>query len=194
MALPVGLVPAFVFVLTVGFAVPVTVGSHLFYRLDDAGFAAALRVAGIEAGCLYLVGVLVVWAVAGGFELWEVAAVLLGVGAVAGVVLMILPLLVGRHVVERFRDVDGETALRFATYGWPVVMLVVFGVFIAPGGPAHGDLLWLDGPRTCVVGFCGISIPLAGALLLEAAVAILGPGIVGTLLHAAMVARERRPV
>jgi hypothetical protein len=184
MALPDGLVPVAVFVLTVGVAVPVTLGSHLFYRAGETGFTAALRAALAEAAGLYLVGVLVVWSIAGGVGLWEIPVTLLVAGALALVVLGVVPLAVGRRLVRRFGAVDGETALRFATYGWPVAMLAVFGVFVAPGGVVRGDLLSLGGERACLAGFCGVSVSLIGAVALEAFVAVFGPGAVGVVLSA----------
>jgi hypothetical protein len=187
MTLPVGLVPVFAFVLTVGIAVPVTLGSHLFYRSCNARFGSALRVALIEASGLYFVGILVVWAIAGGVELWDIATTLLVVGALALVVLTVFPLIVGRRCIQYFRPVDRETALRFATYGWPITMLVVFGIFIAPGGLARGDLLSLGGERICVAGFCGIGVSFVMAVILEVVVAVLGPGIVGLILYSSAV-------
>ncbi|WP_435174590.1 hypothetical protein [Halorussus sp. AFM4] len=183
MPFPVGLIPVFVFVITVGIAVPVTLGAHLFYRSRDGRFRSELRIALIEASGLYLVGILVVWAIAGGLELWEIAITLLVVGALALVVLTVFPLIVGQRVIQHFRAVDRETALRFATYGWPIAMLVVFGIFIAPGGLVRGDLLLLGGERICVAGFCGISVSFAMALILELVVAALGPGLVGLALY-----------
>ena len=75
-----------------------------------------------------------------------------------------------------------------------VVAFVVFGVFAAPCGFAGGHLLDLGGERTCLVGFCGVAVPLVGAVLLELAVsvAVLGPGLVGSALHS-LVGRTRGP-
>jgi len=185
MALPTGLVPAFVFVLTVGIAVPVTVGSHLIYRNGNEAFSSTLRGAFLGAGVLYLVGSLVVWVVAGGIGLWEIPVTLLVVGVVALIVLMVLPLMVGQRVVQQFQGADRGTALRFATYGWAITMFVVFGIFLAPGGVVHGNILSLGGERVCLVGFCGISVSFAGAVILEAFVALLGPGGTGLVLHVA---------
>lgn len=182
MALPTGLVPVFVFALTVGVAGTAAVVAHLFYQTGNGTFASALRDALLVTGGVYLVGVGVVWAIAGG-PLWGVPAALVGAGLVALVVSVGLPLAVGQQVVQRTSDADPETALRCATYGWPVAMLVVFGVFVAPGGVVGGDLLDLDGARTCLLGFCGIAIPFAAAVVLELLLAVLGPGIVGVGLY-----------
>lgn len=182
MALPVGLLPVFVFVLTVGISVPVAMGAFLFAGRGRGSFAAALRAALIEAGGLYVLGVFVVWAIAGGPELWEVAVMLLVTGLVAFGSLMALPLAVGRVLVQRVRSVDYQQALRATTIGWPLAMLGVFGIFIAPGGPTSGTLFSLGGPSTCVAGFCGITIPFAIAVGVALTIAILGPGIIGIVV------------
>lgn len=197
MTLPTGLVPVTAFVLTVGVSVPVTLGTHLSYRNGGGSFGAALRAAFAEAGLLYLVGVGVVWAVAGGLPLWEVAATLCLAGVFAVTVLAALPLFVGRRLVERVAEVDSETALRYATDGWPVATLAAFTIFVAPGGLFEGTLLALGGERTCLAGFCGISRSLLAAVLLELLVAVLGPGVVGLALYAStattrVVTPERR--
>lgn len=191
MALPTGLVPVTVFALTVGIAVPVTLGSHLFYRHGSSSFRAALRAALAEASLLYLVGVLVVWAIAGGLSLWEVAATLLVAGVVAFVVLTALPLVVGRLLVRRVAGVDSETALRYATYGWPVAMFAVFGMFAAPGGLATNAFFDLGGERVCLVGHCGIAVGFAVAVVLELLVAVLGPGLVGLAIASSSATRGR---
>ncbi|WP_327051661.1 hypothetical protein [Halomicrococcus gelatinilyticus] len=192
MALPTGLVPVLVFVLTVGIAVPVTLGSHLIYRNGNGAFGSALRIALLEASVLYLVGILVIWAIAGGLELWEIPITLLVTGVLTLIILVMLPLIVGRRFIQHFRPVDRETALRFATYGWPITMLMVFGTFIAPGGLVHGDLLLLGGKRICVAGFCGIGVSFVMAMVLEIVVAVLGPGIVGLVLYSSAVRTYER--
>lgn len=183
MALQAGLIPVLVFVLTIGIAVPVTLGSHLIYRNGNGAFGSALRIALFEASVLYLVGILVIWAIAGGLELWEIPITLLVTGIFALIVLIAFPLIVGQRVIQHFRGVDRETALRFATYGWPIAMLVVFGLYIVPGGLVHGDLLSLGGNRICLAGFCGIGVQFALAVVLEVFVALLGPGIAGLVLY-----------
>lgn len=183
MALPIGLVPALVFALTVGVSVSVTAGAYVIHRTGGGAFAQALRTAAVGAGGLYLVGTVAVWAIAGGIGLWEVPVALLAAGAFASIMSLTLPLTAGQRIVRRVRGVDGDTALRFSTYGWPVAMSVVFGVFVAPGGLVRGDALSLGGRQICLAGFCGISAPLAATAALEAAVAVLGPGVVGVVLH-----------
>jgi hypothetical protein len=191
-ALPTGLLPVLAFVLTVGVAAPVTLVAHLRSRDGSRSFATALRTALLAAGGVYLAGVVVVWVVAGGLPLWEVAAALAAAGVAALAVLVVGLLLVGRRLVRRTRGTDPDTGLRFAAYGWVVAALVVFGLFVAPGGFAGGHLLDLGGERACLVGFCGVAVSLVGAVLLELAVAVLGPGLVGSALHA-VAGRTRGP-
>ncbi|SEK31773.1 hypothetical protein [Haloferax larsenii] len=182
MALPTGLLPVFVFVVTAGVATLVTLGAYLSWRRGSRSFSAGLRRSLLGVSLLYLVGTAVVWAVAGGGSLWGVAAALVASGVAAFVVLWTAPLLLGQYLVRRLRGVDSETALRQVTYGWPVAMLVVFGLFVAPGGPTSGHLLHLDGATTCLAGFCGLSVLLLVAVALELVVAVVGPGLVGLVL------------
>lgn len=182
MALPTGLLPVLAFVVTVGVSTPVALAAGLLYCSGTRSFGRALRVALLEAGLLYLVGVGVVWAIAGsGFdvELWEIPAILVVTGLGASLVLVALPLVVGQRLIQHLRNVDSETSLRFATYGWPIAMLVVFGIFIAPGGPTRGHLFDLEGMRICLAGFCGIAVPIVLAVLLEVLVAVFGSGLIG---------------
>jgi hypothetical protein len=183
-SLPNGLLPVFGFVLTVGVSAPVTLGAHLFSRGSNGPFRAGLRAALAEACASYLVGTVALWAVVGGGSLWGVTTAVLVAGLFAVFALGVVPLAVGRRLVARTRDVDSETALRFATYGWPVAAFVVFGIFVAPGGVTHGTVFDLEGTRICLVGVCGIALPLAAAVLLGGVVAVLGPGLVGIVLHA----------
>jgi hypothetical protein len=183
MALPTGLIPVLVFVLTAGIAILVTLGAISFHRIENASFGSALRIAFLVAGGLYVIGVILIWFIAGGVSLWEVPAVLIAAGIIALIVLMILPLVIGQHLIQRVRDADSETSLRFATYGWPIAMLIVFGIFVAPGGVAHGHLFHLGGNRVCLVGFCGIAVSLVAAVILEFVVGVLGPGIIGLVIH-----------
>lgn len=169
--------------LTVGIAVSVTLGSHLIYRKCNGAFGSAIRIVLFEASVLYLVGILVIWAIAGGLEPWEISSTLLVTGIFALIVLIAFPPIVGQRVIQHFRGVDRETALRSATDGWPIAMLVVFGIFIAPSGLVHGDLLSLGGERICLAGFCGISVPFALAVVLGVFVALLGSGIAGIALY-----------
>jgi hypothetical protein len=191
--LPTRLLPVFVFVLTVGVSFLTTVGAHLRYAGGDS-FDATLRRAGLVVAGLYLVGVAVavVWLLAGGGALWGVATALVATGLVALVALVALPLSVGRRLIQRVRDVDSETALRFTADGWPVATLVVFGIFVAPGGVGRGTVFDLGGAQVCLVGFCGISAPLAGSVTLAAGVAVFGPDVVGFAFHAATSTRDRR--
>lgn len=191
MALPTGLVPVLTFVLTVGIAVPVTLSAHLFHRTGTGSFDSALRVALFEAGLLYLVGVVVIWAIAGGISLWEVPATLLVTGFVALIVLVLLPLTVGRRVVRRARPVDPETALRFATYGWSLAMLTVFGIFVAYRVLTH-DPFHPGSEQLCLVGFCGIVVSFAAAVVVELLVAVFGPAVFGLILYSSSATERTR--
>jgi len=179
MALPTGLIPVFAFVLTVGAAISVTLGAVLYHRIRSNSFRSALRTAFLVASGFYIVGVIPVWFLAGGASVWEVPAVLITTAVIALIVLMILPLMLGQRLIQKVRGIDSETALRFSTYGWPVAMFIVFGIFIAPGGVVGGDLFNLGGNRVCLAGFCGIAVSLAAVVILELVVAVLGPGIIG---------------
>ncbi|CQR50980.1 MULTISPECIES: hypothetical protein [Haloferax] len=184
MALPLGLLPVFVLALTVGVATVVTLGAHLLWRGWDRPFQFALQRAFFAAGVFYLGVTVVVWVVAGGSSMWEVAATILVAGVAAAGVLWTLPLLVGQRLVARFQQLDSETALRFATYGWPIAMLVVATLFVAPGGLTDGHLFSLGGPQMCLVGFCGVSRAVVAVVVLQVVVALVGPGLVGAGLYA----------
>lgn len=180
-ALPTGLIPVLAFVLTVGVSIFVTLTAHFVFTSRGQPFHTGLRRAVYAASLVYLVGVGVVWAIAGtgsSPELWEIPATLLGAGILALVLLTGLPLWIGPRLIRFNSTVDAETALRYTTYGWPIAMLAVFGIFVAPGG----HLFALEGPQTCLIGFCGLSIWLVFAVLLEVVLAVLGPGIVGQLV------------
>lgn len=182
MTLPTGLVPVTVFALTVGISTPVAVGAHLLARAGDETFRSDLRTAIAGTGLLYLVSVGVVWAVAGGLAVWEVAAMLVVAGAVAFALVIVLPLLVGRRLVERVAGADSERALRYATLGLPVAALAAFAIFAAPGGLATNAIFGLGEESVCLAGFCGIAWGFAVAVVLQFVVAIFGPGLVGVAL------------
>jgi hypothetical protein len=185
MALPTGLLPVLAFVITIGVSVPVAVTTLLASRTGTQSTRRALRLALLEASLLYLVGVIVVWAIAGGgldTELWEIPATLVGTGVGTLLVLTALPLVVGQKAIQHWRQVEPEAALRYTVAGWPIAMLITFGIFIAPGGFARGMLFDIGGPTVCLGGFCGISLMLVAAFLLEALVVVFGSGLVGLML------------
>lgn len=189
--LPTGLVPVVVGALTVGVAVPATAAAHLLSRRGRP-FAAALRVALAGTAVAALVGVAAVW-VAVGPALWEVPAALLAGCVAASLLIVGLPLWVGRELVGRLAGAAPDDALRYAAYGWPVAATGVLAVFVGPGGLSGGDLLHLDGRAVCLAGFCGVPLPLVGAVVAELAVAVLGPGAVGTALRVATAERAVPP-
>ena len=176
MAAWTGLLPALAFVLTVGFSASTTLAAQLLYRVGGRPFGSALRTALFGAGLFYLLGILVLRSIGvGDFR----AATPLVVGAVASVALGILPLLAGRRVVRTVTDVESETALRRAAYGWPLATLAVFGAFVSPGGIDRVTFFHLGGAETCLVGFCGISVGSVALVVVAALVAFLGPGLLG---------------
>ncbi|WP_049986304.1 hypothetical protein [Halobellus rufus] len=185
MTLPTGLLPVLAFVITVGISGPVAVTTLLASRTETPPIRRVLRLAVLEASLLYLVGVTVVWAIAGGGldpELWEIPATLVITGVGSLLILTALPLAVGQKVIHHWRHIEPEAALRDTVAGWPIAMLVTFGTFIAPGGLAQGTLFDLQGPTVCLVGFCEISSQLAGAIFVEILLAVFGPGLIGLVL------------
>ena len=185
MALQTGLLPVLAFVITVGISVPVAVTTHLSARTGTQSIRSALRMALLEASLFYLVGVIVIWAITGSgldTELWEIPAtfVITGVGTL--LILTALPLAVGQKIIQHWQHIKPESALQYTVAGWPIAMLVTFGIFIAPGGLAQGTLFDVQGPTICLVGFCGIRILLAGTVVVEVLVAVFGPGIIGLVL------------
>lgn len=182
MALRIGLHTLLVFALTVGLSTLTALGAWLSNQVTPAPFALSLKSAFSTVGGLYLVGVGVVWLVTGAGALWGTATALVAVGLAAFVLLGILPLLVGQRLLARLSDLDSDIALRLVTTGWPVAMLVVFGLFIAPGGIHESHLLDLGRPRVCLVGVCGVSLPLVVAVCVSVFVAVFGPAAVGLAL------------
>ncbi|MFB6300323.1 MAG: hypothetical protein ABEH65_08700 [Halobacteriales archaeon] len=87
-----------------------------------------------------------------------IAVTLVVISVLAGIGLVTVPLLVGQWLVRRLDGTPSEDALRQTVTAWPIAMGLGFVVFIVPGGSMQGDLLDLDGPRFCLLGFCGISV------------------------------------
>lgn len=181
MALPVGLISAFAFVVTVGIPISIAASALLYNHYREGSMRDGLCVAVVEAALLYTVGIYVIWTITGDGSLWGTATALAVVGALALVFLLVVPLLIGQRIVERVKNVDSDTALRAVVAGWPIAMIIVFGVFIAPGGLTTGHIFDIEGPRTCLAGHCGIAIGLIAVTLVEAVVAFLGPGVAGLL-------------
>jgi hypothetical protein len=180
--LPTGLVPVAAFALTVGVSTSVTVGAHLLARAGNRTFPSVLRTALAGTGLLYLFGVGIVWLVANPLAATNVAAVLVVAGAAAFAIVVALPLFVGRRLVERATGVDSATALGHATTGLPVAALVVFAIFVAPGGLATNAISGLGETTICLASFCGIARGFAIAVFVQLFVATVGPGLVGFAL------------
>lgn len=185
MALSAGLLPVFAFVITAGVSGSVAVTTLLASRTGTPPIRKVLRLAAFEAGLLYLVGVIVVWAIAGGGldpELWEIPATLVVTGIGTLLILTTIPIVVGRKIIHHCQQIEPERTLQYTVAGWPIAMLIIFGIFTAPGGSAQRTLLDIGGPTVCLAGFCGISLLLVGAVFVEALVAVFGPGLIGLVL------------
>lgn len=182
MALLRELGPLLALLLTVGGSVSVTVGAHLLHRREGGSFGSALRVALLAAGLLSLLGA-VVWTVAGG-SARDVSVAPLVAAFVAFLSLAVLPLAAGESLVRRGTDADSETALRFATYGWPFAMLAVFGVYVGYWLFTR-DIYHPGSGQICVVWRCtGVTVASAVTALVGVVVAVLGTGLAGRRLHA----------
>jgi len=92
-----------------------------------------------------------------------------GTVAVAVVLALVwgVPLLVGRTLLVRLTDLEPERALYHALLGLPVGLLANFLVFVAPGGFARRNILFLDGVAAVVAW---------GVFLV---VLVFGPALVG---------------
>lgn len=183
MALLRELGPLLAFALTVGVSASVTVGAHLLFRREGGSFGSALRVALLVAGVASLVAA-VVWTAAESGSPRGVSVTPLVAAFVAFLGLTLLPLAGGRALVRRGSDADSATALRFATYGWPVAMLAVFAVYVAYWLFTR-DIYHPGSGQICVVWRCtGITVASAVTVSVGAAVAVLGTGLAGLRLYA----------
>ncbi len=194
MALPTGLLPVLAFVLTVGVAGGVRLGAALLHRQGVEGSARALAGATRAVAALYLVGVVALWGLTGFGSLWGLPAALITAGLGALALLVVVPLSVGEWLLRHGRGLRRDAAWGYAADGWVVAMILVFLVFVAPGGLAGGTILDLGGPRICLLGACGLSVPLLAAAALQVVLAVFGPGLFGLLLHASRVGPRRRRV
>lgn len=162
---PAGLLAVFAYVGTVVASVPVAVVALLLRRVTTS-FREALA-----------------YSLGGSFALFTVVAVALAVtvdpgaggtlfatGVAALVALVAIPLAVGRALVERLAGLDPDRALRWATAGWPVALILSFVVFVAPGGPTRYNATFLSGVEAALAG---------GAIALAV---LVGPGLLGTAL------------
>lgn len=165
----------FVFVETVGLAAPVTASAQLLARQRDTTFAAGLRTALLGWLGLYFVGVAALWGAGIGTAR---TPLLLVAGAVAVLGLGVLPLAVGRWLVQRSHRVDDDTALRLTAAGWPLTMTVAFIGFFTP---RSGHVLHLGEPTRCLLGFCGVSVASVLAVAVLGVGAAVGPGVVGVV-------------
>ncbi|SFH01395.1 hypothetical protein SAMN04488063_3593 [Halopelagius inordinatus] len=183
MALLGELGPVLALALTVGVSASVTVGAHLLYRREGGSFESALRVVLLAAGVTSLLAA-VVWTIAGGGPSRGVSVTPLVAVFVAFLGLTLLPLAGGRALLRRGSDADSATALRFATYGWPLAMLAVFGVYVAYWLFTR-DIYHPGNGQICVVWRCtGITVASAVTVSVGAVVAVFGTGLAGLRLYA----------
>lgn len=174
----VGLLPVLAFVLTAGIPISVALAAHLFYHSGARPFSRALQVSLLEAGLFYVLGVSVLWSVGIGRSR---AVTLLVVGVLSAAVMVAVPLLVGRRIVAHATAADPGTALRYVTSGWPLALLVVFAIFVLPGGAHRITFFHMAGMETCLLGFCGVSVRSLATVLLATVVAFFGPGAFGLI-------------
>lgn len=117
-------------------------------------------------------------AVALGLVAASVAALALLVDATTGVVFGVLtvaaalvlagfPLLIGRQLLDRWTPLGPDSALEYATLGWPVAMVASAVVFLAPAGFGDANVFSLSGSTAAL------------AWLAMAAVVSLVPGVAG---------------
>lgn len=175
-----GLLPVLAFVMTVGISGPVTLTTYLFHASGTKSFSRVLRIALFEAGLFYVIGIYVLWSIGAGISR---VITLLIIGMMSLIVLVAIPLMVGQQFVQYITETDSETALRYTTYSWPPAMLIVFGIFIIPGGVHRVTFFHIGNIEACLLGFCQISILSIGAVLLQALVVLFGPGVLSVLQH-----------
>lgn len=179
----IGLLPAFVFAETVGLALPVALCAWLWQSGRGGCFSRKMR--------RVLAGWVVLHSLAAA-SLWWVgtgtarAAAVLVAGPVAALLLGLLPLAVGQRLLQR-RGVPASTALQYASYGWPPVLVIAFGSVFLPGLVSNaslgaGHLLSVGGPRFCLAGFCGLPLLGVATSALLAAVVVLCPGPLGFVI------------
>lgn len=157
----------FVYVLTVALA-PVLALAIVLLARRRSTTAALGSVVGAVAGIVTL-------GATAGFALlsWQAGVVLFVAGQGALVALAVVPLVVGRGIVRQITDVKRETALKTAVMAWPLVLAGSFALFVAPDGFAGGVA------QSTITVLSGVSAVLAW--IVWALLALLGPGILGTV-------------
>ncbi|QLH80440.1 hypothetical protein [Halosimplex pelagicum] len=103
------------------------------------------------------------------------AGLIFGVVAVAAsLVLAVFPVVFGRQLLDRWTVLDADETLQYATLGWPVAMVTSAALFVAPGGLARYNVLFLEGLAATV------------AWLTLVLVVTLGPAVAGLALYNAV--------
>lgn len=161
-----GLFPVFVYFGAVVASLP---ASLVTYGLGRWLGSTALAVRYVGAGLAGLV-------LAGGTALAVfvdpvVGGVAVVVAAGVVVVLAAFPLLVGRHLVERWTPLSADAAREYAVLGLPVALVASFVGFLAPGSLARYSVTFLSGPGAAV------------AWTVLGLVVTLGPGVAGTGMY-----------
>jgi|GEM_PF-1318981 len=94
-----------------------------------------------------------------------------GVAVGASLVLAVFPVLIGRQLLGRWTLLDADEALAYATLGWPVTMVASAVLFVAPGGLARYNVLFLEG-LAAVVAWMSLAL-----------IVTLGPALSGLGLY-----------
>lgn len=176
----VGLLPMLAFVMTVGISTPVALTTHLFYHSGARPYSRILQLALLEAGLFYILGISVLWSIGAGVSR---VVTLLIIGAMSLIVLVAIPLMIGQWLIQKMTGIDSETALRYTTSSWPFAMLVIFGIFVIPGGINRITFFHIEGIEVCLLGFCRISLLSIVAIFLQVLTTFFGPGVVGVIYH-----------
>lgn len=178
-----GLLPAFVFVESVGLAIPVALSAWLLHWRAGDCFGRGVRWSFAVWLGVHSLGATAVWWV--GFSTAVAGTVLLA-GFLSALLLGVLPLAVGQRLLQR-RGAPSGTALRYTTYGWPPAVTIASLAFFTPslfraGTLGQNHVLSIGGPQVCLLGFCGIDVLSVVTVALLAAVVVLCPGPFGLML------------
>jgi hypothetical protein len=157
-----GLVIALGYFAGVAGGIPLAIAAALLNRRVRPVWRAIAYVAVIPA-----VGVVALAVLSSGFD--DPFGMLPGAVALAATLAALwgIPLLVGRLLLVRYTALSADRALYNALLGLPVALLVSLLVFVAPGGFARRNIVFLD----------GIAAVVAWAVFL--AVLVFGPAVVG---------------
>lgn len=142
---PFGLVNVFVYFATVALSIPVSLVTYALSRR-----LGSFRDALVQVGVGVVAVVLAAATAIGLFVALRASALFVLLAGVALAVLGVFPILIGAQVLVRRGPLDSDTALEYATLGWPVALVASLVVFFAPGGPARYNITFLSGPVAVV--------------------------------------------